>query len=164
MKSAPQMKLNPPIRRRGRFHPQRGFHRRRRFIPSARVDLVEKSTPKRAFFVVPLTGLEPVQYRYRGILSPLCLPIPPQRQLRGMVSHFYPFVKGNMGKLRSRQRIAYISFILRSTRAFKLSGWSQKQVAPASTSSWRLRKPHRTLMQGTPAFWAVFRSTSLSPT
>ena len=33
-------------------------------------------------FLVPLTGLEPVQYRYRGILSPLCLPIPPQRRLR----------------------------------------------------------------------------------
>ena len=32
-------------------------------------------------FVVPVTGLEPVQYRYRGILSPLCLPIPPHRQL-----------------------------------------------------------------------------------
>ena len=31
--------------------------------------------------LVPLTGLEPVQYRYRGILSPLCLPIPPQRRL-----------------------------------------------------------------------------------
>ena len=28
-------------------------------------------------FLVPLTGLEPVRYRYRGILSPLCLPIPP---------------------------------------------------------------------------------------
>lgn len=24
--------------------------------------------------LVPLTGLGPVQYRYRGILSPLCLP------------------------------------------------------------------------------------------
>ena len=31
-------------------------------------------------FLVPLTGLEPVRYRYRGILSPLCLPIPPQRR------------------------------------------------------------------------------------
>ena len=31
--------------------------------------------------MVPLTGLEPVRYRYRGILSPLCLPIPPQRHL-----------------------------------------------------------------------------------
>ena len=29
---------------------------------------------------MPLTGLEPVRYRYRGILSPLCLPIPPQRR------------------------------------------------------------------------------------
>ena len=47
-------------------------------------------------FVVPVTGLEPVQYRYRGILSPLCLPIPPHRQLsapiripqiRGCVKH-----------------------------------------------------------------------------
>lgn len=31
---------------------------------------------------MPLTGLEPVRYRYRGILSPLCLPIPPQRLTR----------------------------------------------------------------------------------
>ena len=29
--------------------------------------------------MVPLTGLEPVWYFYRGILSPLCLPISPQR-------------------------------------------------------------------------------------
>ena len=34
-----------------------------------------------AFILVPLAGLEPARYRYRGILSPLCLPIPPQRQL-----------------------------------------------------------------------------------
>ena len=33
-------------------------------------------------FLVPLTGLEPVRYRYRGILSPLCLPISPQRRTR----------------------------------------------------------------------------------
>ena len=30
--------------------------------------------------LVPLTGLEPVRYRYRRILSPLCLPIPTQRR------------------------------------------------------------------------------------
>ena len=30
-------------------------------------------------FLVPLTGLEPVRILLRGILSPLCLPIPPQR-------------------------------------------------------------------------------------
>ena len=33
-------------------------------------------------FVVPLTGLEPVWYLYRGILSPLRLPIPPQRHMK----------------------------------------------------------------------------------
>ena len=43
--------------------------------------------------MVPLTGLEPVQYRYRGILSPLCLPIPPQRRLTGMISYFLFSVK-----------------------------------------------------------------------
>ena len=31
--------------------------------------------------MVPLIGLEPIRYCYRGILSPLCLPIPPQRHL-----------------------------------------------------------------------------------
>ena len=29
--------------------------------------------------VVPVTGLEPVRFLGRGILSPLCLPIPPYR-------------------------------------------------------------------------------------
>ena len=37
---------------------------------------------RRAYFwgLVLLTGLEPVRYRYRGILSPLRLPISPQQQ------------------------------------------------------------------------------------
>ena len=39
------------------------------------------SSPLRTINMVPLTGLEPVRYRYRGILSPLCLPIPPQRHI-----------------------------------------------------------------------------------
>ena len=30
--------------------------------------------------LVPGAGLEPAQYFYRGILSPLCLPIPPPGQ------------------------------------------------------------------------------------
>ena len=34
----------------------------------------------RLSLVVPLTGLEPVRILLRGILSPLCLPIPPQRR------------------------------------------------------------------------------------
>ncbi len=33
-------------------------------------------------FLVPLTGLEPVRMLLRGILSPLCLPIPPQRRIK----------------------------------------------------------------------------------
>ena len=45
VKSASQMKLNPPIRRRGGFHPRRGFHHRRWFHPPDRVDLVEKKHP-----------------------------------------------------------------------------------------------------------------------
>ena len=35
--------------------------------------------------MVPVTGLEPVRYCYRGILSPLCLPIPPHRQISAEV-------------------------------------------------------------------------------
>ena len=31
--------------------------------------------------LVPATGLEPVRGLFRGILSPLCLPIPPRRQI-----------------------------------------------------------------------------------
>ena len=31
--------------------------------------------------LVPLTGIEPVRYCYRGILSPLRLPVPPQRHI-----------------------------------------------------------------------------------
>ena len=37
-----QRPVKQPIRRPGGFHPQRGFHRRRRFIPPARVDFVKK--------------------------------------------------------------------------------------------------------------------------
>ena len=31
--------------------------------------------------MVPVTGLEPVRYHYRGILSPVRLPIPPLRHI-----------------------------------------------------------------------------------
>ena len=48
--------------------------------------------------MVPLTGLEPVQYRYRGILSPLCLPIPPQRRLFLIIAQFFATVKSIEGK------------------------------------------------------------------
>ena len=32
--------------------------------------------------LVPLTGVEPVRYHYLGILSPVCLPISPQRLIQ----------------------------------------------------------------------------------
>ena len=40
----------------------------------------EKRAAYTSLFLVPLTGLEPVRILLRGILSPLCLPIPPQRR------------------------------------------------------------------------------------
>ena len=47
-----------------------------------------------SLFLVPLTGLEPVQCRHRGILSPLCLPIPPQRHYHfEIIPYYWDFVK-----------------------------------------------------------------------
>ena len=60
-------------------------------------------------FMVPLTGLEPVRYRYRGILSPLCLPIPPQRHIINNII-FIPFCQG------------FFPFILRSRSSFQKAG------------------------------------------
>ena len=42
--------------------------------------------------LVPLTGLEPVRVLPQGILSPWCLPIPPQRH-KEMLPHFCTTVK-----------------------------------------------------------------------
>ncbi len=42
--------------------------------------------------LVPVTGLEPVRFLRRGILSPLCLPIPPHRQV------CYFILLGSVGK------------------------------------------------------------------
>ena len=53
--------LEPPVRSTER-------HKRKEPIPFGM-----------SSFLVPLTGIEPVQYCYRGILSPLRLPVPPQR-------------------------------------------------------------------------------------
>ena len=38
--------------------------------------------------MVPEAGLEPARYFYRGILSPLCLPIPPLGQIQLSISCF----------------------------------------------------------------------------
>ena len=40
----------------------------------------KKSTPAGVLFLVPVTGIEPVRILLRGILSPLCLPVPPHRR------------------------------------------------------------------------------------
>jgi hypothetical protein len=45
-----------------------------------------KKVPQQSFVIaaglaVPPTGIEPVRYRYRGILSPLRLPVPPRRHI-----------------------------------------------------------------------------------
>ncbi len=47
--------------------------------------------------LVPLTGVEPVRYCYRGILSPLCLPIPPQRRIvRDELFHIILYFQKNV--------------------------------------------------------------------
>ena len=48
---------------------------------------VRRETARTRSVLVPLTGLEPVRYCYRGILSPLCLPIPPQRRFTN-IKHY----------------------------------------------------------------------------
>ena len=53
--------------------------------------------------VVPLTGLEPVWYLYRGILSPLRLPIPPQRHMKFISSARWRPVRS---RVRNRARKA----------------------------------------------------------
>ena len=52
----------------------------------ARTKSQKEESPERdlrveALDLVPLTGIEPVRSFYRGILSPLRLPVPPQRHM-----------------------------------------------------------------------------------
>ena len=54
----------------------------------------KRSRPIRVgIFLVPATGIEPVRFLRRGILSPLCLPIPPCRHRFVIVTQFSLFVK-----------------------------------------------------------------------
>ena len=51
-------------------------------VRSPREGKIKTEIPKGYLgFMVPVTGLEPVRYRYRRILSPLRLPIPSHRQI-----------------------------------------------------------------------------------
>ena len=47
----------------------------------SRTYITKRSTPNGVLLLVPLTGIEPVRILLRGILSPLCLPVPPQRRI-----------------------------------------------------------------------------------
>ncbi len=49
--------------------------------------------------MVPEAGLEPARYFYRGILSPLCLPIPPLGQVYWyQYNRYYTFIYINVFK------------------------------------------------------------------
>ena len=60
--------------------------------------------------MVPLTGLEPVRYRYRGILSPLRLPISPHQHNINILIDFLYNVKSFLQDLLQKSPIA--NFIL----------------------------------------------------
>ena len=58
-------------------------------------------------FWMPVIGVEPIRYRYRGILSPVRLPIPPHRQVdyfeyykkkKGTCQHFFEKIKKKFWK------------------------------------------------------------------
>ena len=49
--------------------------------------------------MVPEAGLEPARYFYRGILSPLCLPIPPLGHVKGTNFLYYTLLDLNVFKL-----------------------------------------------------------------
>ena len=49
--------------------------------------------------MVPEAGLEPARYFYRGILSPLCLPIPPLGQVNRYQLKHYTLYSLNVFKL-----------------------------------------------------------------
>ena len=90
-------------------------------------------------FLVPLTGLEPVRILLRGILSPLCLPIPPQRRVDSkiylpMIQYFPREVKG---------------FFLLPDRLFPLPKSAKKEsVLPLSACALWVSVPTRTRLRG----------------
>ena len=47
---------------------------------------IEKFNHEKSGVMVPRAGLEPARSCLRGILSPLCLPIPPPGQLVSMIN------------------------------------------------------------------------------
>ena len=55
--------------------------------------------------LVPLTGIEPVRCCHRGILSPLRLPIPPQRQNGTSLSYYTDPAKSRNSTALGRRRL-----------------------------------------------------------
>ena len=55
---------------------------------AVRFGSTKKDDPKGSSFLVPATGIEPVRILLRGILSPLCLPIPPCRRATYVTTNF----------------------------------------------------------------------------
>ena len=53
----------------------------------ADTNTAKRTSLRMSFLLVPLTGIEPVRCCQRGILSPLRLPVPPQRRMRN-----HPFI------------------------------------------------------------------------
>ena len=65
---------------------------------------------RRAFFLVPVVGLEPTRCRHQRILSPSRLPIPSHRRMRFIrngyiVAHLFSKVKYLCGKISGRTHI-----------------------------------------------------------
>ena len=78
--------------------------------------------------MVPLAGLEPARMLLRGILSPLRLPIPPQRLVKlKLHAIFVEFVSGGATQIRT----------------------GGKGFADPGLTAWRWRRQHN-LMRKTP--------------
>ena len=59
--------------------------------------------------MVPLTGIEPVRCCHRGILSPLRLPIPPQRPVaRVILPYFRPERQGPVPEISPRTGLSNV--------------------------------------------------------
>ena len=72
--------------------------------PGYEPDELPTALPRDMKFVVPVTGLEPVQYRYREILSLLCLPFHHTGSLSAMIRipHHAAFCQACVEKKRKK--------------------------------------------------------------
>ena len=75
--------------------------------PGYEPDELPTALPRDMKFVVPVTGLEPVQYRYREILSLLCLPFHHTGSYRQWLEYhrYAAFVNTDMKKIKKTVRL-----------------------------------------------------------